>query len=91
MERNAFLKILQGPEGDELLATVLEGPQQGEQLLLHDGAPVWPEHPEGFWAQELPELKNIPASGVQMLGQRRVFVERFGAAPHLIVCGGGHV
>lgn len=91
MERNAFLKILQGPEGDELLATVLEGPRQGEQLLLHDGVPVWPEHPAEFWAQELSELKNIPASGVQMLGQSRVFVERFGAAPHLVVCGGGHV
>lgn len=91
MERNAFLKILQGPEGDELLATVLEGPRQGEQLLLHDGVPVWPEHPAEFWTQELSELKNIPASGVQMLGQSRVFVERFGAAPHLVVCGGGHV
>ena len=91
MEPHSFSNALQAPEADFLLATVLDGPEQGAQVLLRGGVPVWPESLAAFWAGQLPALGRISTSGVQELGGTRVFVERFGAAPQLIVCGGGHV
>ena len=91
MEPHSFSNALQAPEADFLLATVLDGPEQGSQVLLRGGAPVWPEPLAAFWAGQLPALGRIGTSGVQELGGTRVFVERFGTAPQLIVCGGGHV
>lgn len=91
MNPQTFCAALQGAAGDHLLATVLEGEMQGAQLLLRDGEPVWPEHPTAGLMQQLPALKQTYTSGIRELEGLRVFVERFGAAPQLVVCGGGHV
>ena len=91
MEPRTFCEALHGMEGDFLLATVLEGQAQGAQLLLRGGVPVWPEHPAACLEAQLPALQQVTASGVQTFGELRVFAERFGAAPRLVVCGGGHV
>lgn len=53
--------------------------------------PLWPEHPAPCLSGRLPALRQITSSGVQELEGLRVFAERFGAAPRLVVCGGGHV
>lgn len=91
MESRTFLEALQRAEGGFLLATVLEGPAMGEQVLLCGREPVWPEAPALCLTQRLPALRQLAASGVQTIEGLSLFVERFGAAPKLVVCGGGHV
>ena len=91
MEPRTFCDALNREAGDYLLATVLEGAAQGAQLLLCGGVPVWPEHPAACLEAQLPALQQVTASGVQTFEALRVFAERFGAAPRLVVCGGGHV
>ena len=91
MEPRTFCDALNRETGDYLLATVLEGAAQGAQLLLCGGVPIWPEHPAACLEAQLPALQQVTASGVQTFGALRVFAERFGAAPRLVVCGGGHV
>lgn len=91
MEPRTFLDALHDAAGDTLLATVLEGEAPGAQLLLRGGVPLWPEHPAPCLSGRLSALRQITSSGVQELEGLRVFAERFGAAPRLVVCGGGHV
>ena len=91
MEPRTFLDALHHAAGDTLLATVLEGEAPGAQLLLRGGVPLWPEHPAPCLSGRLSALRQITSSGVQELEGLRVFAERFGASPRLVVCGGGHV
>lgn len=91
MGNRSFFNALHDREGDFLLATVLEGPAQGERVLLRNTAPVWPEELPAFWEKHLPALAAVTSSGILKSAGQRIFVERFGAAPQLVVCGGGHV
>ena len=91
MGNRSFFNALHDREGDFLLATVLEGPSQGERVLLRNTAPVWPEKLPAFWGEHLPALAAVTSSGILKSAGHRIFVERFGAAPRLVVCGGGHV
>ena len=91
MGNRSFFNALHDREGDFLLATVLEGPAQGERVLLRNTAPVWPEELPAFWGEHLPALAAVTSSGILKSAGQRIFVERFGAAPQLVVCGGGHV
>ena len=74
---------------DYLLATVLEGEQQGCVLLLRGGVPVLGG--SSLLTAHLPALQACTATGVLSVGGVPVFAERFGAGPRLVVCGGGHV
>ena len=56
MGNRSFFNALHDREGDFLLATVLEGPAQGERVLLRNTAPVWPEELPAFWGEHLPAL-----------------------------------
>ena len=91
MGNRSFFNALHDREGDFLLATVLEGPAQGERVLLRNTAPVWPEELPAFWGEHLPALAAVTSSGILKSAGQRIFVECFGAAPQLVVCGGGHV
>ena len=91
MGNRSFFNALHDREGDFLLATVLEGPAQGGRVLLRNAAPVWPEELPAFWGKHLPALAAVTSSGILKSAGQRIFVERFGAAPQLVVCGGGHV
>ena len=93
MNRIPLYRVLQTEEQNDsfTLACVLEGDIAGEQLLLRNGQPVWYAGSSGFLRQHSDELQKITAAGVCEIGGIRVFAERFGAAPQLVVCGGGHV
>ena len=91
MGNRSFFNALNDPAGDFLLATVIDGPAQGANIFLRGSAPVWPEPLSSFWAENWPVLEAVTTSGTIELARQRVFVERFGAAPQLVVCGGGHV
>lgn len=86
-----FLHALRAAQGARTLAVVLEGPEAGRSVLLCEGVPVWPEEPRGLLARSLPVLAGCGTSGVLTLEDTRVFVEKFGGTPRLVVCGGGHV
>ena len=88
---SAFTSALRDPGEGLLLATVLEGPAQGESILLRGETPVWPEPLPPFWAEHRKALSGVTASGTLKIAEQRVFAERFGASPQLVVCGGGHV
>lgn len=81
MEHRTFLDALDAKKDaqDFLLATVLEGQQQGTALLLCDGQVAWTSAPETLLTQNLSALKKCTTSGVFTLGDTRVFAERFGA------------
>ena len=80
MGNRSFFNALHDREGDFLLATVLEGPAQGERVLLRNTAPVWPEELPAFWGEHLPALAAVTSSGILKSAGQRIFVERFGAA-----------
>ena len=79
------------PSGGCTLATVLDGTDAGSQLLLCDGRPVWRSRASALLQRELAAVQGCTATGFLTLGDARVFAERFGAVPQLVVCGGGHV
>ena len=91
MSIREFLDALRSTQGQHTLASVLEGPESGVRLLLCEGVPVWPARPEGLLARNLPALAGCGASGILTLENKRIFVEKFGGAPRLVICGGGHV
>lgn len=77
--------------GDGTLAAVLDGPEAGSRMLLRGGCPVWQTHSSGILQRSLSRLQECTATGFLELDGTRVFVERFGAVPQIVVCGGGHV
>lgn len=48
MSIREFAQALRTTQGQHILASVLEGPEQGQRLLLCEGVPVWPLKPEGL-------------------------------------------
>ena len=80
MQIRDFLDELQ-VEGsqDYLLATVLEGEQQGAALLLRGGVPVFGD--SSLLTAHLPALQACTATGVLSVGGVPVFAERFGPGP----------
>lgn len=76
--------------GDCMFATVLEGAAEGSQLLLCGRTSVW-QTGSPWSAEDVETLRSRTATGIVDLACGRVFAERFGAEPQLVVCGGGHV
>ena len=93
MNRQTLADILQDTNqtGSYTLATVLKGAEMGSQLLLRDGNAVWQTPNAGLLQRQLAALQACTATGFLTLDGQRVFAERFGAVPQLVVCGGGHV
>lgn len=88
-----FLNALEDPAHQNfLLATVLEGAEQGAQCLFSEGACLWQNKSKNnILTQKTQEVLSCTSSGILTLDGVRVFVERFGAGAKLVVCGGGHV
>lgn len=93
MNKQTFLQALQSAATKNgcTLATVLEGTCAGEQLLLCGGQPVWQTEGAAPLLCRKAALQACTATGILELDGQRIFAERFGAVPQLVVCGGGHV
>lgn len=93
MGRQTFSQALQQAERANgcTLATVLEGPEAGSQLLLCGSNAVWKNGQTTLLHQNLSTVQECTATGFLNLEGTPVFAERFGAQPQLVVCGGGHV
>ena len=93
MNRQTLADVLQDTNqtGSYTLATVLKGAETGSQLLLRDGNAVWQTRNAELLQRQLAVLQACTATGFLTLDGQRVFAERFGAVPQLVVCGGGHV
>ena len=91
MSTTSFYQALQSAQsaGDCTLAVVLTGKTAGTQLLLCKGKPIWQSGtPE---ASALAAVQQCTATGFLELDGMRIFAERFGVVPQLVVCGGGYV
>ena len=77
--------------GEYTLACVLDGCCAGEQLLLCQNRPCWTAGGTDLLRRHCSVLQDCTTTGVLQMDGQRVFVERFGAVPQLVVCGGGHV
>ena len=90
MNRQTLADVLQSTSqtGSYTLATVLEGVEAGSQLLLRDGDDLWQTQSTGLLQRQLSALQACTATGFLTLDGQRVFAERFGAVPQLVVCGG---
>lgn len=93
MGRQTFSQALRQADrtGGCTLATVLEGPEAGGQLLLCGGNAVWQNGQTALLQRNLTAVQECTATGFLELEGTSVFAERFGAQPQLVVCGGGHV
>ena len=54
MSIREFAQALRTTQGQHILASVLEGPEQGQRLLLCEGVPVWPP--------SLPLISTVPCA-----------------------------
>ena len=77
--------------GEYTLACVLDGCCAGEQLLLCQNRPCWTAGGTDLLRRHCSVLQDCTTTGVLQMDGQRIFVERFGAVPQLVVCGGGHV
>jgi len=93
MEEQNFAQILSAQQsvGDCLLATVLEGPDQGRQLLLGGRQLLWPSAPSALLVRGMDVLGGMQSPDICILEGVRVFVQPLTAPVRLVVCGGGHV
>lgn len=77
-------------EGNEVqILTVLDGPEAGAKLTLINGEPV-DKKGESTVFHDLSRFSGI-RTGILCVHDIRVFSERFGEAPELVILGAGHV
>lgn len=93
MNKMPLYQVLQAEKenGNFTLAYILEGDFAGGQMLLRNGQPAWKTGPCDLLQQHLDALQKIAATGICEIEGIRIFAERFGAPPQLVICGGGHV
>lgn len=93
MEERNFAQALAAEQsaGGCFLATVLEGPCQGSQILCRGGQLLWPAQPAPLLARALPALAAEKGPALCTLEGARTFVQPMAAPARLVVCGGGHV
>ena len=77
--------------GTCILATVVEGIHTGEKLILSDGQISWSSPNEEFLPQNIEQIREIEKSQTIEIEKERVFCEKIGNRPVLVICGGGHV
>lgn len=91
MKKILDLLIETKEEADRTLYTILTGPYAGEKALLQNGEWKSDLRISDFFEKHSEELKKAPDIGCFEVEEERVFAEKLGAHPKLVVCGGGHV
>ncbi|MCR4908895.1 MAG: XdhC family protein [Lachnospiraceae bacterium] len=90
---NLFLDRLQSlPEGGEnLVFTLLEGEEAGEKAIFSEGELLLCSGEESFFSSFRGEALGSTENGIIIMGGKRVFAERLGGEPKVVICGAGHV
>ena len=85
--------ILSGSNSDQdsFIITLLDGNGCGVKALVCGGAVRWCSGEEAFFAEQLPALASVKDTGIQVIGGRRLYAERFGREKQVVICGAGHV
>ena len=88
-----LFSILNGSNSDHdsFIVTLLDGKYCGVKALVLGGAVRWCSGEEAFFAEQLPVLAGVKNSGIQVIGGRRLYAERFGREKQVVICGAGHV
>ncbi len=76
---------------DSFLVTLLDGEYCGAKALVYGGAVSWCSGEKAFFEEQLPALAGVQNTGIQVIGGRRLYAERFGREKQVVICGAGHV
>lgn len=91
-ESNLYNTVLHRPkEAEGILATVVEGKHQGEQLLFLQGILRSDGEKAPFLKKYQKELGKVNVTSCFTLEGETVFCGRLEEKPRVILCGGGHV
>lgn len=93
MKYQEFYKILEKniEKKQNILATVMEGPGQGNRLFFSEGELVAQCREHAMKQEELRELADMEESRMLSFGERKIFAEVLRKPARLVICGGGHV
>ena len=80
-----------GRNADRKLYTILTGKEIGKKMLMENGEIWLKSRNTEFFDIHQKELEEAPDTGCFEAAGERVFVEKIGRRPKLVVCGGGHV
>lgn len=72
-------------------ATVIDGENQGEKLVLSGGKILDQSKKCGFLSQNLKKIEKIDQSGILIIEGQRVFCEQIGQPALMVICGAGYV
>ncbi len=76
---------------DRKLYTILTGREIGRKMLMENGEIWFQTRGTMFFDTHQKELEAAPDTGCFEVAGERLFVEKIGRRPKLVVCGGGHV
>ena len=80
-----------GRNADRKLYTILTGKEIGKKMLMENGE-IWLKSRNAkFFDIHQKELEEAPDTGCFEAAGERVYVEKIGRRPKLVVCGGGYV
>ena len=76
---------------DRRLYTILTGKEAGKKAILQDGAWHLEHQISDFFSAHQEQLRQAPETGCIEVEGERLFSEKIGGVPKLVICGGGHV
>lgn len=76
---------------DAATATVVEGRNIGEKIIISKGKLIFTSNENGFLKSNLKRIQCWDKCGIYELDNQRVFYEKLGTEKKIIICGGGHV
>lgn len=94
------------PCRNNIIATVVEGEHIGEKVYLSDGEVIWESGKGTILAENKGKWDSVQSTGLVSIGLvstglvsaglveqegMRVFCEKIGNQPVMVICGGGHV
>ena len=90
--RELYRKIEErDPCRNHTVVTVVEGEHAGEKLYLSDGEVRWSSGRGMILAESRDEWSRVQSTGLIEWKGERVFCEKIGNQPVMVICGGGHV
>lgn len=71
---------------------IYDGPKQGMQFLWQETGVLWAPPGDREYAEKMfMEINDRKSGSVCEIGGNKIFTERFGMRPRLVVLGGGHI
>lgn len=79
------------PNLRNIAATVVEGPDIGEKILLSGAETVWQSGSSKVLEEAKEKISGVSGNSMLLQNGQRIFCEVIGNPGTLVICGGGHV